>query len=138
MSRNHRAFCVGVGIIAVLSVASMALLYFDIAVDVGLGIWASLLVAGFVAAAMAESTKVLVAVLLVLPAAILFVLENWLWQLAGKPADHFGVKGSIVVLLMSVPFGALLCAVGGFVGWFVTRGSTHNKPLQATRENARA
>ena len=122
MSKNHRAFSVGVGIIAALSAASMALLFFDVAADAGLGIWASLLIAGFVAAAMAESRKLLVAVLLVLPAAILFILENWLWQLAGKPADHFGVKGSIIVLLMSLPFGALLCAVGGFFGWLMTRG----------------
>ena len=132
MSKNHRAFSVGVGIIAALSAASMALLFFDVAADAGLGIWASLLIAGFVAAAMAESRKLLTAVLLVLPAAILFMLENWLWQLTGEPADHFGVQGSIVVLLMSLPFGALLCAVGGLFGWLMTRGSTHNKPQQAT------
>lgn len=116
----------------------MTLLYFDIPSPVGLVVWGSLFVAGFVTAAMAASRKVLLSVLLVLPAALLFALENWLWRLAGKPADYYGTEGFMVVLLMSVPFGALLCGVGGVLGWLLTRNSTHNKPLQGDARNARA
>ena len=138
MSSNLRAFAVGVGVIAVISAAVMTLLYFDVPSDWGLVMWGSLVVAGFVTAAMAVSRKLLLSVLLVFPAALLFVLENWLWQLAGKPADHFGAKGAVIVLLMSIPFGAFLCGVGGVLGWWVTRHSTHNKALQDDARNARA
>lgn len=138
MNKNHRAVAVGIGIIAMLSSASMILLYFDITADAGLGMWASLVVAGFVTGAMAHSRKLLLSVLLVLPASLLFALENWLWQLAGKPADHVGVEGSIIVLLMSIPFGALLCAAGGVLGLLLTRGSAHRKALQDDARNARA
>ena len=139
MKRNLRAFAIGTAVIAVISSVVMTLLYFDVPTDLGLVMWESLVIAGFVTAAMAANRKLLLATLLVIPAAVIFVAENVLWQLAGKPADHFGVKGAIIVFLMSVPFGAVLCALGGAVGWFVTRDSTHNKPLQPiARENARS
>ena len=136
-SRNLTAFAIGSATIAVMSGAVMTLLYFDVPTDLGIVMWGSLAVAGFFTAAMAEDRKLLLATLLVFPAAAIFVLENVLWQLAGKPADHFGFTGAVIVLLMSLPFGAVLCAAGGAVGWFVTRRSTHNKRLQPIgRENA--
>ena len=138
MSRNLRAFTVGVGVIAALSSAVMTLLYYDVPSGVALIMWGSLTAAGFVTAAMAASKKILLAVLLVFPAALLFGLENGLWQLAGKPADHIGAEGFVIVLLMSIPFGAFLCAVGGVLGWLVTRHSTHNKALQDDARSARA
>lgn len=139
MSRNLTAFAVGVSIIAVLSTAAMTLLYFDISSDIGLLMWGSLMLAGFVTAAMATNRKLLLAALLALPAAFMFALENFLWQLTGKPADLSGLEGSAIVILMSIPFGAFLCVVGGAVGWFITRGSTHNKRLQPiAREDARS
>lgn len=121
MNRNICAFAIGVGIIAVLSVAILILLYFDFPSDVGFVMWGSLAVAGFVTAVRATSRKILLATLLVFPAALLFGLENWFWQSAGKPADHYGAEGFVVVLLMSVPFGTFLCAGGGLLGWLVTR-----------------
>ena len=137
MSRNLTAFAVGVGIIAVLSTVAMTALYFDIAF--GLLMWSSLVLAGFVTAAMATNRKLLFAALLALPAALLFALENFLWQLAGKPADLSGLEGSVIVILVSIPFGASLCVVGGAVGWFITRGSTHDKRLQPiASEDARS
>lgn len=137
--RNFRAFAIGTAVIAAISSVAMALLYFDSPTDLGFAMWGSLVIAGFLTAAMAASRKLLLATLLVIPAAVIFVAENVLWQLAGKPADHFGVKGAIIVFLMSVPFGTALCALGGAAGCLVTRNSTHNKPLQPiARENARS
>jgi hypothetical protein len=139
MRRNLRAFVIGTAMIAVISAAVMTLLHFGMPADIGIAMWGALVVAGFVTAVLAADRKLLLATLLVVPAAVIFVVENALWQLAGKPADHIGVKGAIIVLLMSVPFGAVLCSLGGVVGWIVTRGSTHNKPLQPiARENARS
>ena len=137
MSGNLRAFAIGTTVIALASSGGMTLLYFDVAADMGLVAWASLVVGGFVTAVLAASRKMLLAALLVIPGALMFVAENLLWQAAGKPADHFGFKGAIIVLLMSIPFGAMLCMLGGAVGWLVTRDSTHNKRLQPIgREDA--
>jgi hypothetical protein len=96
--------------------------------------WGGLLVGGFVTARLAASHKLLLATSLILPGAALLALSNWLWQVAGKPADFSGIAGTFMVLVMAIPFGAIVCLAGGALGFLSTRRMTPNTSIERSRD----
>jgi hypothetical protein len=133
VTSNVRAFTLGTATIAAITAAAFLSLYVRIVAG-GLLMWASLLIGGFVTARLAASHKLLLATALVLPGAAILALFNWIWHVVGQPADFTGVGGAFIVVLMTIPFGAVLCLVGGALGFVSVRRMTPNKSLERTRE----
>jgi hypothetical protein len=130
---NARAFAFGTAAIASAIAASFVALYFQLDLG-GILMWVPLLIGGFITARLATSHRLLLATALVLPGAAMFALFNWLWHAAGQGADFTGLAGAFIVVTMAIPFGTVLCLVGGVLGFLSTRRMTPNKALERTRE----
>jgi hypothetical protein len=128
-----RAFAFGTAAIAVTTAASFVALYFNVDLG-GILMWGSLSIGGFITARVATSHKLLLATALVIPGAALLALFNWMWDAAGQPADFTGAAGAFIVVIMAIPFGAVLCIAGGALGFLSTRRMTPNTSLERTRE----
>ena len=127
-----RAFAIGLGILIGVHVLYLLLLqsanWFSFLhkaslVNVaGFALWAAPLVAACVVAMLAPRRPLLLAVLLTVPAALLFGLTNLTFEALGNTSDFPGVMGAAMVVAMSIPVVLLLCAVGGFAGrWLRSR-----------------
>jgi hypothetical protein len=130
---NARAFALGAAAVAVTGAASFVAVYFHLDLG-GILMWGSLSIGGFITARVAASHKLLLATALILPGAALLALFNWLWHTAGQPADFTGVAGAFIVVMVAIPFGAVLCLAGGALGLLSTRRMTPNTSLERTRE----
>lgn len=93
--------------------------------------WGSLFFGGLLTSIYAETQKVLLALLLALPAALIFAGANLLWALVIGPTDFLGFSGFVTVFGSTLVLGAILCGLGGAFGFAIT----HNKPMEPTRDS---
>ncbi|MEJ2696066.1 MAG: hypothetical protein P8013_05410 [Candidatus Sulfobium sp.] len=121
MKDNIKAFIIGFIVIAVLS--WLALLTMDAleTAYIGLLAWASPVIGAFITAIMAKSRKLALAFLLALPSAIIFGIENYLWQLLGRGSDFPGFKGFVTLVCLEFIIAIILCGIGGLAGTFIAK-----------------
>ena len=125
--KNHtKAFLIGVMLIGLISGLSMFMMEALQNKYISWLTWGSLIVGSFFTAVISKQRKILFSVLLAFPAAMIFAINNSIWQLFGKSSDFPGYKGFIIVIGFSLPMGIVLCGLGGLGGWLIT----HNKSMQ--------
>jgi len=83
--------------------------------------WASPAIGSFITAITAKSKKLTFAMLLAVPSAFIFGIENYIWQLLGKGSDFPGLKGFTTLVSIELISGIILCGIGGSLGYFITR-----------------
>jgi hypothetical protein len=133
MTTNVRAFVLGTAVVVIVFGLTMA------AASKGFGgsfpfAWASLPLGGFVAAYTASSRKLLLATSLAIPASIGLALFNFAWNTYGSGSDFKGLGGSLGLLTGTLIISAPLAFSGGFLGSWLTRGTTPNEAVERTRE----
>jgi len=126
MEQNTKAYLAGVLIIAAVSV--LALLSMEALKNAYIAwlIWGAPAIGAFATASMAKNKKMLLAVTLAVPAAVIFGLENYLWQILGMGSDFPGFKGFLIVVGYSFIGSLVMCCAGGAVG-------AHNYRIEKTR-----
>jgi hypothetical protein len=91
-------------------------------------------IAAFVSAYLSPRRKVIMGTSMAIPTALLGVLVTFAYQLFGKEVDFRGIAGSLIVFAVSLVYGAVLCAIGGIVGYLLsmkimTRKMNKERPL---------
>jgi len=94
--------------------------------------WGAPAIGSFITAITAKSKKLTLALLLAMPAAIIYGIENYLWQLVGKGSDFPGFKGFVTLVTIEFILSIILCSIGGSLGYFITR-----QKLQTGQQDAR-
>ena len=109
------------GLIAFIIISSVALaiLYSNPASNIGILAWVAIFISGAITAFKAQSKKILWSLVLALLIAPIIAIENWVWQLLGKPSDLPGLQGFLIIIGMYIPFGLVLSGAGGILGWFI-------------------
>ena len=125
MKQNIFAVLKGFSIFVLASIISLALLLSDGSIDIALIFWPSLVLAGFVTSFYAKSHKLILAITLAIPSAIVFGLENLAWTIWSTESDIFAAEDFVLVVLMTLPYTLGLCATGGLL----------NLAIHAIRDN---
>ncbi len=116
-----KAWAVGVGALAVACGPWLLLLKLEIySQAMAIGLWLSPMVAGFAAAYLAPSRKVIVGTFMALPAALFAVLLNLLPQYSGEAVDLPGLEGGFVLFALTLIGSTVLSALGAYVACFLT------------------
>jgi hypothetical protein len=76
---------------------------------------------GLIIAYIVQKKKILSAGLMAIPCAIITVLMNSFFQLLDRPVDFPGVKGGIILFLITLSINVVLCLMGGIFGYFASR-----------------
>jgi hypothetical protein len=119
MNKNYKAIIVGILIVTISCVVALGVLYKSNDTNIGFLMWGAIVFAGFSTAFFAKSHKMLLALLLALPTALIFACANLVWQLLGKPSDFPGAHGFLIVIGTTLPLALALSGLGGLVGcWY--------------------
>ena len=116
MSQNSKAFLIGILVNAVVSCTALLCMealkneYFA-----WLN-WCAPLIGAFVVALMANSMKFLLSTLLFLPAALIYWIENYLFQYIGTGGYYPGYSGYAVEIGGTLLFTLAMCGIGGLFG----------------------
>lgn len=86
-------------------------------------LWLSPGVAAFAAAHLAPSRKFLLGASMGIPAAILVVAFNAVWQLRGHAVDFPVVGGAAIIFMLTLAYATVVASVGASVGYFLSRNS---------------
>jgi hypothetical protein len=115
-----RAFLAGLAILVIGDTAYFAALTLPEAPsEVAMVIWVVPVVAAFVTSWLAPKRKFYAGLVVVVPAALMIGASNFVFGAMGNGSDFPGLKGSVLVAGMSLPFLGLLCAVGALAGHFL-------------------
>jgi hypothetical protein len=79
--------------------------------------------AALVSAYLAPRKKIMLGTTMAVPAALLVVTLTFVFQLFGKPVDFPGPRGGLMLFTITLLYSALLSALGGVVGYFITKKS---------------
>jgi hypothetical protein len=83
-------------------------------------IWSAPFVAAALVSYVAPKRKLLLGASMTIPAVLLPLAFNGLYQLCAKPVDFAGLDGAMSLATMITPFTLLLCAGGALIGWMVS------------------
>lgn len=86
-------------------------------------LWISPLIAALVSAYLSPRKKILLGISLAIPAAIFAVALNTIYELLGNAVDFPGLRGGASLFVITLGYSVLLCALGGGVGYYLSRGS---------------
>lgn len=123
MKENIKAFLSGVIVVAIVSWLSLWGMDTFENWYIGLLSLASPLIGAFITSAMARSRKLILAILLAVPSAIILGIENSIWQLLGKGSDFPGYKGFVTLVGLQLITAIILCSIGGLLGLLVSKKS---------------
>lgn len=122
---TSKAWGLGVAILAAAHLMWFAFLQAEQYSAAALAIlWSSPAVAALVTAYLAPRRKVLTASSLALPTVLLVVFLNASHAALGNVVDFPGAKGALYLSAITLAWSALVCVVGGFAGYLLTRKQT--------------
>jgi len=134
VSPNVRGFLYGTGLIAVIPSLGLGLALANVIGNWNFFLLGSVFLAGFVTALAATSRRFWLALGQVVPAvlvALVLFAVGFRYDARWENAD---IGSAAVRALLFAPLALALCAVGGGLGWLLTRGSTPNTSLERTRD----
>lgn len=112
-----RAWSAGAGIIILVYtawfIALQAAQYSEALVVL---LWLSPLAAALVTSYLAPRKKILLGISMVLPATILAVALNSVYQWLGNAVDFPGVQGGLILFTTTFVYGGILCGLGSIGG----------------------
>jgi hypothetical protein len=86
-------------------------------------LWLSPLIAAFVSSYIGPSKKVLLGSSMAVPAAILAVVLNLVYQFLDRAVDLPGLQGGLIIFFITLIYAGILSVIGGFMGYFLSRKS---------------
>lgn len=117
-----KAFFLGVIILLVGDLSWLFVLKAELLSDAAAYFWWALTVfAGFISAYFSVNRKIILSLSLSIPSVILIGVSNYVYEVLGNMVDFPGLTGSLFLMGISLPWNALLCFVGGGVGFLLSR-----------------
>jgi hypothetical protein len=139
---NIKAVFLGFSLFILSSILAFTLLLVDSAADIAQIFWPSLLLAGAVTAYSAKSFRIVFGIVLAVPCAIGFGLENLAWEQWYLHARINPIEDFVLVLITTLPYTLGLCASGALLGWAIFKAKEKklfehfaDKPKQAKLEH---
>jgi hypothetical protein len=83
--------------------------------------WGAPLVAAFLAAHLAPERRMVAGMSMVLPATLLTVAMNSLYQSLGHHVDFPGLQGAVIATILSLIWNTILCVLGTVAGYLLAR-----------------
>ena len=119
-----RALIIGVAILLVANGTWFVSLYVGkFSESLVLLLWCSPAIAALISASLAPCKKILVGTSMAAPTAILAGVLNSVYEALGHAVDFPGYRGSMILVAITLTWGAILCTLGGVAGYFLTRKS---------------
>jgi len=87
-------------------------------------LWASSGIASFVVSFLSPRRKVAMGLSLLVPAAVLIAVLNYVYQLMGHGSDFPGLRGAVLLFSIALAWNAATCGIGTAAGYFLSRTST--------------
>ena len=116
-----RAWTVGVSVLIAAVLIWAVLLKLEIySQSMAIILWLSPGAAAFAAAYLGPSRKLLLGASMGIPAALLGVAFNAVWQLPGNAVDFPGVGGGLLLFMLILVGATVVASLGALVGYFLT------------------
>jgi hypothetical protein len=77
--------------------------------------------AAFITAIIAPWKKVHFALLMALPASLIAVVINIIYQALGRVIDFPGLKGGLIFFIINFLYNVVLCLLGGVLGYLLSK-----------------
>ena len=117
-----KAWSIGIVILVVAYVAWFASLQIDKYAELLiLFLWLSPFIAAFVSSYLGPSKKILLGASMAVPASILTVVFNSIYQLMGNSVDYPGIKGGLILFTTTLIYAGIISGVGGAAAYFLSR-----------------
>ena len=122
-SGTMRAWLIGTGVLAAAFVGWMLLLKAEVfSTSMAFVLWLSPGIAGFVTSLLAPTHKFLLGASMAIPAALMAVALNSVFQLSGGAVDLPGIEGSLVLFTLVLLGSAVVSGLGAAIGRFLAHG----------------
>ena len=119
-----KAWVVGICVLIAALLVWAVLLNLEIfSLAMAIILWLSPGAAAFAAAYLAPSRKFLLGASMGIPAALLGIALNALWQLQGVAVDFSGVGGAGILFMLTLAYATVVASLGALAGNFLTRNS---------------
>lgn len=123
-----KAWVLGIVILLIINGAWLIALQAEMFSGALLLVWQiSPFVAALVSAYIAPRKKVILGTSMAVPAALIVVSITYAYQLFGKPTDFPGFKGGLILFAITLLYSSILCALGGALGYFITKKKSATK-----------
>jgi len=116
------AWLIGVGILAVAYLVwFFALLAKLFSGSLVILLWLAPFIAALISSYLGPSKKVLLGISMAIPTAIFAIAFNAGYQLLGNAVDFPGLKGTLILFVVTVIYGGILSLIGGVIGYFLSK-----------------
>jgi hypothetical protein len=61
------------------------------------------------------------AISLAIPAAVLILVVNFIYQIFGEGVDFPGLRGGLILFTVTLIYNSVLCVLGGSAGYYLSR-----------------
>jgi len=78
-------------------------------------------IAASTSAYLAPRKKIYLAISLAIPAALLILVMNFIYQIYGKGVDFPGLRGGLILFTITLIYSGVLCVLGGSAGYFLSK-----------------
>jgi len=84
-------------------------------------------IASSTSAYLAPRNKICLATSLAIPAALLILVLNFMYQIFGRGVDFPGLRGGLILFIITLLYCGVLCVLGGIAGYFLSKGRGEKK-----------
>jgi hypothetical protein len=84
-------------------------------------LWGSSGIAAFLVSFLSPRRKLLLGFSLLMPAATLIAILNYLYQLTGHTSDFPGLRGAVLLFVIALGWNAVTCGIGTLAGYILSR-----------------
>ena len=117
-----KAWMIGIALLVLVHIAWFSILKMHM--DIGFvryGFGAAVVVCSLAGALVTPKKNILVGMSLAIPAALISAASNFVYELLGNAVDFPGMKYSLMLGLIALPWHLLLCTLGGVIAHFMTQ-----------------